>query len=167
MATCVCLCVCVFACVHAYVCVCLRVCPRVRVRVFACVCVCVRARVFACVCTCTCASTHVLRGWSAPQFLASPGRNATTTAARTESKYTQATQVLSLYTSRLEINGRGNSMPAAMCAHKHRLVIQLAHKQRRREAATFGKRQHVAAWQHCTPLTLPLGDPLWIDCNTN
>ena len=27
-----------------------------------------------CVCTCTCASTHVLRGWSAPQFLASPGR---------------------------------------------------------------------------------------------
>ena len=26
---------------------------------------------------------------------------------------------------------------------------------------------HVAAWQHCTPLTLPLGDPLWIDCNTN
>ena len=80
------------------------------------VCVCVRARVFACVCTCTCASTHVLRGWSAPQFLASPGRNATTTAARTESKYTQATQVLSLYTSRLEINGRGNSMPAAMCA---------------------------------------------------
>ena len=43
----------------------------------------------------------------------SEGRNATTTAARTESKYTQATQVLSLYTSRLEINGRGNSMPAA------------------------------------------------------
>ena len=115
-------------------------------------------------------TTHVLRGWSFPQFLASPGRNATTTAARTESKYTRATQVLSLYTSRLEINGRGNSMPAAAdvrTAHKHRLVIQLAHKQRRREAATFGKRQHVAAWQHCTPLKLPLGDPLWIDCNTN
>ena len=64
MATCVCVCLRV----------CTRVCVRVRVRVFACVCVCVRARVFACVCTCTCASTHVLLGWSAPQFLASPGR---------------------------------------------------------------------------------------------
>ena len=49
-------------CVYAYVRVCLRVCVRVLVR------------------------RHVLRGWSAPQFLASPGR-ATTTAARTESKH--------------------------------------------------------------------------------
>ena len=70
----VCVCVCVFACVCTCVCVCLRV----STRTCACVCVCLCMRTCACVCvcvyTCTCASTHVLRGWSAPQFLASPGR---------------------------------------------------------------------------------------------
>ena len=41
--------------------------------------VCVYAYVRVCLCVCMCVqsyvrSTHVLRGWSAPQFLASPGR---------------------------------------------------------------------------------------------
>ena len=41
--------------------------------------VCVYAYVRVCVCVCMCVqsyvrSTHVLRGWSAPQILASPGR---------------------------------------------------------------------------------------------
>ena len=158
MATCVCLCVCVFACVSTRTCACVCVCLCMRT----CACVCVYVYVYLCVDT---RAARLVR----PPIPGLPGTKCHHhRSADGEQVYTSNAGFVTLHiTSRNQWPWKFHASGDVRTAHKHRLVIQLAHKQRRREAATFGKRQHVAAWQHCTPLTLPLGDPLWIDCNTN
>ena len=111
-------------CVYAYVRVCLRVCVRVLVRRHTC-----------------CAVGPPPNSWPPRDEMPPPPQRGRRASIHEQRRFCHFTHHVSKSMA-VEIP----CQRLQMCAHKHRLVIQLAHKQRRREAATFGKRGNM--WQH-------------------